>query len=280
MEAIFGGKGKKPAKDEKPEEDEDDEEQEEPGPGADHVRRKGGDDDDLDAGIEDVMRHQRDGASDTSELRRNYVGIAPKTVKSDQKQPVLRQDCAIIAPESCHSPERFAKHSFSSTQFNLTGKTLRDVQALADSIRDEDLAEKGRESEIHLTVKYGLHTDDWQDVEDAVRGFGPVSVTLGDTSIFAAHENESQRGGADFDVVKIDVEGDRLRQLNRLLADRLPHTDSFPEYRPHVTLAYVMPGEGQKYVGMSDLRGTDCHFTTLVFSNQDGAEKVISLLPA
>lgn len=240
MEAIFGGKGKQPAKDEKPEEDEggEDEEQDEPGPGTDHVRRKGGDDDDLDAGIEDVMRRQRDGA-----------------------------------------PERFAKHSFSSTQFNLTGKTLRDVQALADSIRDEDLAEKGRESEIHLTVKYGLHTDDWQDVEDVVRGFGPVSVTLSDTSIFAAHENESQRGGADFDVVKIDVEGDRLRQLNRLLADRLPHTDSFPEYRPHVTLAYVMPGEGQKYVGMSDLRGTDCHFTTLVFSNQDGAEKVISLLP-
>jgi hypothetical protein len=239
MEAIFGGKGKQPAKDEEPEEDEDEEGEEEQGPGADHVRRKGDGDDDLDAGIEDVMRHQRDGA-----------------------------------------PERFAKHSFSSTQFNLTGKTLRDVQALADTISDEDLAEKGRESEIHLTVKYGLHTDDWQDVEDVVRGFGPVSVTLGDTSIFAAHENESQRGGADFDVVKIDVEGDRLRQLNRLLAERLPHTDSFPEYRPHVTLAYVMPGEGQKYVGMSDLRGTDCHFTTLVFSNQDGAEKVISLLPA
>jgi hypothetical protein len=169
---------------------------------------------------------------------------------------------------------------FSSTQFDLPPGTAAAVRRLGETIPEEDLAGDGREGQPHVTVKYGLHTSDPELVRRVVEGFGPVEVRLGKTSLFPAEEASAQRGGDQFDVVKVDVGGDDLRRLNALISGVLAHSDSHPVYKPHATVAYVKPGLGSKYEGNASLEGTTLTLRDLVFSARDGSRTVIPLAGA
>ncbi len=180
-----------------------------------------------------------------------------------------------------------AQHKFSSVQFNIAdmgyarsqGNPAERIKAMAAKIPDSDLAEDGREEEAHVTVKYGFHTDDAEEIRRVVEDFGTVYLKLGKTSIFPAKEASSQRGGDQFDVVKIDVESEDLHRLNSLLSDSLEHTDTHPDYKPHITLAYVKPGRGKKYVGDDTVEGEEVFGARLIFSDQEGERTTIGLSP-
>lgn len=173
----------------------------------------------------------------------------------------------------------FTLRKFSSTQFNLEdgsysrsqGSPTAKLLKMAKAIPDEDLAEDGREDEQHVTVKYGLHTSDADEVRRALNGFGPVEMTLGKTSIFPASDDHK------YDVVKVDVDGTGLHRLNKHLSKVLKHTDTHPDYKPHITLAYVKPGMGKKYAGDSTVEGHKLGLDRLVFSDQEGERTAIPL---
>lgn len=168
-------------------------------------------------------------------------------------------------------------HEFSSTQVELEGELAQKILQLGLQIPEETLAEDGREDNPHITVKYGLHTQDVEEVKDLLEGYGPIKVKLGKTSIFPAKEASSQRGGPEYDVVKIDVESEDLEQLNKLLCKNLEYTDIHPEYHPHITLAYVKSRLGEQFVGMDDVEGEEVEFNWLVFSDKEGNKTEIHL---
>lgn len=96
----------------------------------------------------------------------------------------------------------------------------------------------GLEDEPHVTLLFGLHdnvsTDDIVKVLDKFT-FKPCKV-----------HNPSIFKNDDYDVLKFDVQGDSLHEVNKLLT-AYPHTTNFPDYHPHMTVAYIKPGKGQKY---------------------------------
>ena len=49
------------------------------------------------------------------------------------------------------------------------------------------------------------------------------------------------------DVVKFDIISSDLDNLNKLMIDNFDYTNDYPEYHPHTTIAYVLPGKGKKY---------------------------------
>jgi hypothetical protein len=101
----------------------------------------------------------------------------------------------------------------------------------------------GRETEPHITVKYGL-TDPMPD-ENLLKVFkstAPFDVKLLPISLFRSEK---------YDVVKLDISSPQLLELNRRVCDVAPHHDTFPEYIPHVTIAYVKKGTGDKLEGLS-----------------------------
>lgn len=129
-----------------------------------------------------------------------------------------------------------------------------------------DDPEKGREEESHITVKYGLQTNEISELRGVIFGFGVVRVTLGVVSRF---EN---------DVLKIEVESDDLAELNKLISDNFECKDSFPVYTPHLTIAYIQNGAGKDLDGRDDFKGKVIDFYGVVYSMPNGVREIIDLV--
>lgn len=142
-----------------------------------------------------------------------------------------------------------------------------------EEIPDEELyveedGEFGRETESHITVKYGLHTKDAEEVKEVLEGQEGGEVELSNINIF---KND------DYDVVKIDIKSKDLHRLNKQISDNLKATDSHPVYHPHITIAYVKPGEGKKYKGSDKLNGKKFSFDKVNFEDSDDKATTIKL---
>jgi 2'-5' RNA ligase/predicted ABC-type ATPase/GNAT superfamily N-acetyltransferase len=160
------------------------------------------------------------------------------------------------------------KFEHSSTQVNLPDEMSGNVRAFADTIPDAELAEKGREETPHATVRFGLHDEDPGPIRDKLAGSEAVQVTLGPLNIF------KQEG---YDVLYSEVRSADLKRLNTELGN-LPNTNEHGEYVPHVTIAYLKPGMGDKYVGISPpFAGMRALIDTVQFSSKSGQTTDIPL---
>jgi 2'-5' RNA ligase len=99
----------------------------------------------------------------------------------------------------------------------------------------------GLEEQAHVTIVYGIHEEevDPQRMADMIEHYmKPVTVTIKEIDIFP---------GKEYDVVKYNVPVTGQIQGYRDVFMQVPNTQTFPEFHPHMTLAYVLPGRGQKY---------------------------------
>jgi hypothetical protein len=80
-----------------------------------------------------------------------------------------------------------------------------------------------------------------------------------------------------YDVLKVSVRSLGLENLNRLVG-LLPNEDSHRVYSPHMTIAYLKPGTGAKYLkDPSFLEWQDFVFTKLTFSNKEREHTELAL---
>lgn len=99
----------------------------------------------------------------------------------------------------------------------------------------------GKQKDPHITILYGL--DPKISDEKVISIFREVkkedfNIKTSDINLF---END------DYDVLKIEIEDDLLNKYHRELK-KLPNNSKFPEYNGHITIAYLKPGFGKKYV--------------------------------
>lgn len=223
----------------------------------------------LDA-YEEAQRDHRDefGMRDDDGGDAVYEAIRAAAAREASKAGGATESGPVKADVPFGEPHPETGRKFSSTQFDLPDDVASVVKAEAAKIPKANLAKDGREDRPHITIKYGLHADDAAAVTAALANVAPVTVTLGETSLF---QND------DADVVKVDVESPALHELNKIIAGAVKTTDTHPKYQPHVTLAYVKPGRGKKYAGNKALAGKTITLDRLVFSGRDGKETVIGL---
>jgi len=148
------------------------------------------------------------------------------------------------------------------------------VRALAASIPDERIhddadGEMGREDSPHVTVKYGLHTDDTDEVREKMETRWPIKAKLGKASIFDA---------PDYIVLKFEITGTALRALNSFVCKEFECTDTHPEYNPHATIAYMTknpddPDDWKQFAG-KELEGEEFEVDEVEWSPA-GPEKVM-----
>lgn len=179
-----------------------------------------------------------------------------------------------------------ASYEYSSTQIQVPDNIARKVLDFGLAIPDDSIylgTERsteeqdawnrfGREDDVHITVKYGLHDSNPEPLIKCILDQGPIDIALGQTSLF--EDNES------YDVLKIDVMSDALHDLNSRITQALESTDTYPEYHPHITIAYLKKGLGADYAGSREFEGKIFKANSIVFSNQDGDRFTINLPPA
>jgi predicted GNAT family acetyltransferase len=99
----------------------------------------------------------------------------------------------------------------------------------------------GLEENPHVTIVYGIHEEevDPQRMSDLIEYYmKPVTVTIKEVGVFP---------GKEYDVVKYDVPVTGQIQGYRDIFMKIPNTQNFPDFHPHMTIAYVKPGMGAKY---------------------------------
>lgn len=166
------------------------------------------------------------------------------------------------------------KYEFSSTQADLPPAFAAAVRSLAAKIPDSALAGDGRESDPHVTVKFGTVTNDAADVRKVLEGQGPITITFGKLSTFPP--SESSDGAA---VLKLDIYSSDLQALNKRIGDALDNTETF-KYSPHVTVAYVDPAQADavKAKLSNPLNGKTVKIDRLSFSDRQGEKHEIKLV--
>lgn len=170
----------------------------------------------------------------------------------------------VLGPEQFSELPTGELHKFCSTQFNLPGNLAYEVMMLASQIDPNDLAEDGIETNPHVTVLYGLHPETEIMIGPVATAESPIAIQLGKCSVFEGSPTKEDS----HDVVKIEVISQGLHNLHEELK-KLPHTSTYPDYKPHVTIAYVKPGMGEMYAKrLNLLEGKVAVFDRLIFSNQ------------
>jgi 2'-5' RNA ligase len=166
-------------------------------------------------------------------------------------------------------------HDYSSTQINIPEKEAGEIKAYANNIPENEIYTDpnddsyGREDNPHITVRYGMETVDPKEIAPVFEGLGPIKAKMGKVSIFETD---------DYDVVKVDIESEDLKAANKKVGDTvdLPG-ETFKDYLPHATIAYVKNGEGKKYVGDKAFEGKEITVDSIVLSAKDGKMHEIKL---
>lgn len=123
------------------------------------------------------------------------------------------------------------------------------------------------EEHLHITLMFGLHSNDVREVKESLGEFIPIRVMFGKTSMFMA---DSYRPT---DVVKIDAFGQSMVRLRRVL-ETLPHTSRYKTFTPHITLAYVEPHTAIQYIGNNPAIGHKFISDHVVFATDTERYKI------
>lgn len=147
-------------------------------------------------------------------------------------------------------------------------------EALYTEVDDDSY---GREEEMHTTVLWGIDNPDVSDrLREIAAGTAPFKLMLGAVSLF---KNDK------FDVVKVSVESEALRELRARIEAVEPNKQTFPDYQPHATIAYVKKGtcdalEGELPFDEDGAPSAEFLATGLLFKGSgEGDERVVEVLP-
>ena len=147
--------------------------------------------------------------------------------------------------------------------------------SMLDLIDKDDLYEPkddpsyGKETDPHVTALFGLHADVAdKDIEEVIKNVKEPKIKFGSISAF---KNDK------FEVLKFDVDSKDMHKLNKEFKE-FPHTNTYPDYHPHCTIAYLKPKMADKYIKkLQDSVEMEMTPSHMVYSKVDGSEKKYDL---
>ena len=136
---------------------------------------------------------------------------------------------------------------------------------------DED-GNLGRELESHITIKYGLLTNNAKHVRRSFNDAKPFHAKLGKVRHFQPPE-------LPFDVLTVEIISDDLQEANEKVCDKFECAKGLvsDEYKPHITIAYMKRDTAKEYVGADEFEGKEVELDTVIFSPHKGNRTYFSL---
>lgn len=124
----------------------------------------------------------------------------------------------------------------------------------------------GYDDEPHVTIKYGFTKDlNKDDLANILRDVTPFNIVLNKMTQF---QNEK------YDVVKFDVTHNDVLNRLRDRVDVFKNEDKYPDYHPHMTVAYV---QKDKFPHTKDNLNIKLPISRFKYSGRDGRKLYINL---
>ena len=146
-------------------------------------------------------------------------------------------------------------------------------EEITSTIVEEDLytdeGKPGIQDNPHVTVLYGLHEEVsldqiksvFEDIDE------DIDIKIEGIGVF---ENEN------FDVVKFNIIPNvTLQNLNKKISD-FPNSNEYPEYEPHITIAYLKKGCGKKYEDLTYRHSVE-NIDEICYSMSDGSKEYFKI---
>lgn len=127
----------------------------------------------------------------------------------------------------------------------------------------------GRENHIHVTAKYGIHDAQPDKVKEILKDFGEIGIKLGKISRFKTND--------DFDVLKIGIISNKLHKLHKKLKEDTKNKEDYNVYKPHVTVAYVLPNSSNNLLNDDEFDGEEFTTDKVKFQSKNGSNHTIHL---
>ncbi|MFW6219468.1 MAG: DUF5661 family protein [bacterium] len=101
----------------------------------------------------------------------------------------------------------------------------------------------GLEKEPHITILYGFHDKNSNLHNKIFKLFEKVNDYI-EANVTKIDKFSNEK----FDVLKLNIESPRLRELNKYFKENYEYTNKFEEYKPHMTIGYFKKGHADKYI--------------------------------
>lgn len=180
------------------------------------------------------------------------------------------------APAAKSSAAVEPEFKYGNTQANIPhdSEAHAALETARARIADSDLAGEGKDvGGNHLTVRYGIKGEDTEGIKKYIRSLTPFEASLGKTEKFAPSEHSD--GAA---VIKAPVNAPELHKINAEIEKHGEFAESsFPDYKPHATVAYVHPDKADRYVGMSVTEGKKFRVSHIAITDRNGKAEEIPL---
>jgi 2'-5' RNA ligase len=164
---------------------------------------------------------------------------------------------------------------FACLMINMPRRIAADLQAFQKEIDPADLfvaeAKNGLEDHCHITLKWGLGDCCENLLAAAMAGVDPFSIQVGPITAFTT--------SPEHDVLKFDiVDADALHRLHEAIKLVYPNVETHPQFRPHMTIAYLNQGASARYVGApNELTGRVVIVKHVLFSDTLSRKRLIPL---
>ena len=187
------------------------------------------------------------------------------------------KDVRNMEPSIAKMAKDGVTYEYSCTKVDLPEDLAESVMKWGrDNVDDKDLfiedgVAKGRENDIHVTVLYGIVDENPKETAEIVSKTKPFEIRLGLINAFKDNKK--------YDVLKIEVESSELEKLHYDIEENVKNENSFPTYKPHVTILFAKKGSVDHFIGDETFKGKTFMVNKIVFSDgkDDDREKKLPL---
>lgn len=151
---------------------------------------------------------------------------------------------------------------------------IKDIQGrinkdkLYDGEDESGWVENGIQKLFHITVLFGVNNDVKDEVKKVFDKYRPVHIETTEIKYFSSDPN--------YDVAIVRCKSEELTKIHNELKDTLENEETYPNYKPHITIAYLKKGE--RLDDSEQITNISWEVDSLDLSTSDGKLEKISAL--